>query len=146
MLNKQNNVKELVKILIGVAWIDGKLQPEERTYLNQVAQEKSVAQEPEIHSLLHNLRQVEAAECYQWVKEYLGDSPTTADYQNLLEAISGLIYSDSDVATEEAKLLTNLQSLALENNSPQPAQNTVIKEIQKLYRRWVEGIEVKKFP
>ena len=133
-----NNVK-LVKILIGSAWLDGKIQPEERTYLNRVAQEKGVAQDPEISPLLQDLRQIETAECYQWVQEYLGNSPSTADYQNLLEAISGLIYSDSDVDTEEAKLLTQLQLLDPANHEPQPAHNAVMKEIQKLYRRWVEG-------
>ena len=133
-----NNVK-LVKILIGSAWLDGKIQPEERTYLNRIAQEKGVAQDPEIYPLLQGLRQVETAECYQWVQEYLGNSPSTADYQNLLEAISGLIYSDSDVDTEEAKLLTQLQLLDPANHEPQPAHNAVMKEIQKLYRRWVEG-------
>ena len=133
-----NNVK-LVKILIGSAWLDGKIQPEERTYLNRIAQEKGVAQDPEIYPLLQDLRQIETAECYQWVQEYLGNSPSTADYQNLLEAISGLIYSDSDVDTEEAKLLTQMQSLDPANHEPQPAHNAVMKEIQKLYRRWVEG-------
>ena len=133
-----NNVK-LVKILIGSAWLDGKIQPEERTYLNQIAQEKGVAQDPEIYPLLQGLGQIETAECYQWVQEYLGDSPSTAHYQNLLEAISGLIYSDSDVDTEEAKLLTQLQLLDPVNHEPQPADNAVMKEIQKLYRRWVEG-------
>ncbi|PSB33343.1 tellurite resistance TerB family protein [Chlorogloea sp. CCALA 695] len=133
-----NNVK-LVKILIGSAWLDGKIQPEERTYLNRIAQEKGVAQDPEIYPLLQDLRQVETAECYQWVQEYLGNSPSTADYRNLLEAISGLIYSDSDVDTEEAKLLTQLQLLNPVTHEPQPAYNAVMKEIQKLYRRWVEG-------
>ena len=132
-----NNVK-LVKILIGSAWLDGKIQPEERTYLNRIAQEQGVAQDPEISPLLQDLRQIETAECYQWVQEYLGNSPSTADYQNLLEAISGLIYSDSDVDTEEAKLLTQLQLLDPANHEPQPAHNAVMKEIQKLYRRWVE--------
>jgi uncharacterized tellurite resistance protein B-like protein len=133
-----NNVKQLVKILIGAAWLDGKIQPEERTYLNRVAQEKGVAQDPEIYPLLHELRQVDSTECYQWVKDYLGNSPSTADYQNLLESISGLIYSDNNIDTEEAKLLTQLQLLDPENNSPQPVHNAVMRQIQKLYRRWVE--------
>ena len=133
-----NNVKQLVKILIGAAWIDGKIQPEERTYLNQIAQEKGVAQDPEIYPLLNELRQVEPKECYEWMKEYLGNSPSLTDYQNLLDSISGLIYSDNDIDTEEAKLLTQLQSLDPESNSPQPVHNAVMKQIQKLYRRWVE--------
>lgn len=133
-----NNVKQLVKILIGSAWLDGKIQPEERKYLDRVAQDKGVATEPEIYPLLHELRQVQTEECYEWVKEYLGDRPSSEDYQNLVEAISGLIYSDGDVATEEAKMLSKLQSLDPKNGSPQPAYNAVLKAIQKLYRRWVE--------
>jgi len=133
-----NNVKQLVKILIGAAWLDGKIQPEERKYLERVAQDKGVAKEPEIYPLLHELRQVQIEECYEWVKEYLGDRPSSEDYQKLVETISGLIYSDGDVATEEAKMLSKLQSLDPKNGSPQPAYNAALKAIQKLYRRWVE--------
>ena len=133
-----NNVKQLVKILIGAAWLDGKIQLEERKYLNQVAQDKGVATDPEIYPLLHELRQVQTTECYQWVKEYLGDRPSSEDYQKLVEAVSGLIYSDGDVDTEEAKMLSKLQSLDPKNGSPQPAYNAVLKAIQKMYRRWVE--------
>lgn len=133
-----NNVKQLVKILIGAAWLDGKIQPEERKYLERVAQDKGVATDPEIYPLLHELRQVQTAECYQWLKEYLGDRPSSEEYQNLVEAISGLIYSDGDVATEEAKMLSKLQSLDPKNDSPQPAHHAVLKAIQKLYRHWVE--------
>ena len=88
--------------------------------------------------MLHELRQVKIAECYEWVKEYLGDRPSSEDYQKLVETISGLIYSDGDVATEEAKMLSKLQSLDPKNGSPQPAYNAALKAIQKLYRRWVE--------
>lgn len=132
-----DSVKNLVKILIGAAWLDGKIQPEERQYLQQVAQEKGVATDPELQPLLNGFRAVQPTECYEWVRQYLGDRPSTEARQNLIEAISGLIYSDSDVAIEEAKLLTKLQSLNPANGSPQPGHNAVLKEIQKLYRRWV---------
>lgn len=133
------NVKNLVKILIGAAWLDGRIQPEERQYLHQVAKEKNVAADPDIHPLLYELRTVQPAECYEWVREYLGDRPSAEDYQKLIEAIGGLIYSDGEVAIEEAKLLTKLQSLNPENSSPQSVYHAVLKEIQKLYRRWVES-------
>ena len=132
------NVKNLVKILIGSAWLDGKIQAEERKYLHQIAQEKNVADDPEIRPFLYELKTVQPSQCYEWVKEYLGDRPTTEDCQNLIEAISGLIYSDGDVAIEEAKLLTKLQSFKAENDSTSSGHTTVLKRIQKLYRRWVE--------
>ena len=133
-----SSVKNLVKILIGAAWIDGRIQPEERQYLRKIAQEKGVAGDPEIQPLLHELVAVQPEQFYEWVKEYLGDRPSTQDSQNLIEAISGLIYSDGEVATEEAKLLTKLQQLSDTSDSTQPRHNGVLKQIQKLYRRWVE--------
>ena len=132
------NVKNLVKILIGSAWLDGKIQAEERKYLHQIAQEKNVADDPEIRPFLYELKTVQPSQCYEWVKEYLGDRPTTEDCQNLIEAISGLIYSDGEVAIEEAKLLTKLQSFKPENDSTSSGHTTALKKIQKLYRRWVE--------
>lgn len=125
--------KSLVKILIGAAWLDGKIQPEEREYLHQIAASEGLANDPEIQPLLNELRSVQPTECYQWIRDYLGDKPSPEDQQNLLEAISGLIYRDGEVAVEEAKLLTQLQSAS------QPGPNAALKQIQKLYHRWVDS-------
>ena len=138
MFANPSSVKNLVKILIGAAWLDGKIEPEERQYLRQIAQEKGVANDPEIQPWLDELVPVQPAQCYDWVKEYLGDRPSTEECQNLIEAISGLIYSDGEVATEEARLLTKLQELSQTNSSNQPLYHDILKQIQKLYRRWVE--------
>ncbi|HEY9852369.1 MAG TPA: TerB family tellurite resistance protein [Leptolyngbyaceae cyanobacterium] len=132
------DVKKLVKILIGAAWIDGKIQPEEREYLHRVAKEKGIEDDPEIKPLLYELRSVSPDECYRWVEEYLGEHPTSEECQNLIEAISALIYSDGNVANEEAKLLSRLQQLDPANESPQTMKTRVLGEIQKLYRRWVD--------
>jgi len=132
-----SSVKSLIKILIGAAWIDGVIQPEERQYLRRIAQENDLATDPEIKPWLYELISVQPAECYEWVKEYLGSSPSTEDYQNLLQAISGLIYSDGDVAIEEAKLLMKLQQIST-SESTQGGSNDILKQIQKLYRRWVD--------
>ncbi|MBD2449839.1 TerB family tellurite resistance protein [Nostoc sp. FACHB-152] len=133
-----SNVKNLVKILIGAAWIDGRIQPEERQYLREIAQAKGLSTDPEIKPWLYELVPVQPKECYAWVKEYLGDRPSLEDCESLIEAISGLIYSDGEVATEEARLLTKLQELAQLNDSAQPVYNALLKQIQQLYRRWVD--------
>ena len=138
MAANSTNVKKLVKILMGAAWIDGVIQPQERQYIRKIAQEQGVDSDPEIKPWLYELVTVKPAECYEWVKEYLGESPSTEDYQNLLQAISGLIYSDGEVATEEAKLLAKLQQLSNGNKSNEAGFNTILKHIQKLYRSWVE--------
>jgi hypothetical protein len=138
MTSQSSSTKNLVKILIGAAWIDGKIQPEERQYLRHIAQEQGVATDPEIKSWLYELVPVQPNECYDWVREYLGDRPTNEDYQNLIQAISGLIYSDGEVAVDEAKLLTTLQQLSEDNDANPAGLDIILKQIQKLYRRWLE--------
>lgn len=133
-----SNVKNLVKILIGAAWIDGKIQPEERQYLREIAQAKGLASDPEIKPWLYELVAVKPNECYTWLKEYLGDRPSLEDCENLIEAISGLIYSDGDVAIEEANLLTKVQDIAKQDDPNHSAHTILLKQIQQLYRRWVE--------
>ena len=138
-MTTNSNTKTLVKILIGAAWLDGKIQPEERRYLQQVARAKNLADDPEIRPLLNELRTVQPAECYEWIQAYLGDRPSETAYQSLIEAISGLIYSDGDVAVEEAKLLNKIESSHSEETEHRSIHNSAIQAIQKLYRRWVEA-------
>lgn len=131
------DIKILFKILVGVAWIDGKIQPEEREYLYRLAKEKGVDNDPEIYPWLYEFRTVSPSQCYEWVQEYLGDRPSSEKCQNLIEAISALIYSDSNVTSEEAELINSIQQLDPANNPPQSIQNAVLGSIQKLYKRWV---------
>lgn len=141
MTTSSPDVKTLIKILIGAAWIDGKIQPEEREYLHRIAKEKGVADDPEVQPFLYEFRPIKPDECYEWVRQYLGDRPTSEDCQQLLENISGLIYSDGTVDSEEAKLLTTLQNLDPSNENSEQVSNSVIKAIRKLYQRWVAKLE-----
>jgi uncharacterized tellurite resistance protein B-like protein len=134
-----HSIKLLIKILIGAAWIDGKVQLEERQYLHRIAQENGLAEDPDIKPLLHELRSVSAEECYQWIQEYLGDQPASADCQQLLEAISGLIYSDGTIANEEAKLLTRLQMLDARCESDF-SHISILTTIRALYKHYVSRI------
>jgi hypothetical protein len=126
--------QQLLKILFGAAWIDGIIQPEERLYLRQKAQEHGLASDPEIHTLLTELKSVQPTECYQWLQDYLGVNPKESDYQDLVEAISGLIYSDSNIQTQEAQLMVKLQELDPALDPHPTLLDKVLKHIQKLYR------------
>jgi len=78
---------------------------------------------------------VQPATCHEWVREYLGDRPSQEDCQKLLEAIS---VNFAVMATwRSRKLLTELQSADPANQAPQ-AYSGVLKEVQKLYSRWVD--------
>ena len=126
-MNTKAQSRLLMKILIGVAWLDGAIQPEERQYLAKVAQTHQLDLDHEIESLLAGRISLAAADCEQWIQEYLGDR-SIHDDDGLIEAISGLIYSDGDVAVAEAKLLVNIQSA--------PASTPpLVSKIQQLYKK-----------
>lgn len=130
-------VKEMMKILIGAAWLDGKIQPEEKSYLAKVAAQQGLAEDPEIKSLLADSYTVRPGQFYRWLEEHLGDRPTSEDYNRVIDAVSGLIYSDGDIDTKEAELLNRLQSLDVSQTSKESGGASVLKTIQKLYRRWI---------
>lgn len=133
-----NKMKQTLKILIGAAWIDGVIQPEERKYIRRIAKEYQLEEDPEIKPLLSELKVVKPEECYQWLQEYLGDNPTQADYQELLEKTSGLIYSDGDVDIREVRLIEKLQLQAPSLQSHFSVFDKLLKKIQKLYRQAIE--------
>jgi uncharacterized tellurite resistance protein B-like protein len=137
-MNKKTKTKQLMKILCGAAWIDGVITPEEREYLQKMATDNQLIEDSEIQSLLSEIKPVTTAECYQWLEEYLGKNHSHEDYEQLLEAISGIIYSDGDVDIQEAKLLSRLQDLDPENDPPQSIFDKLLTSIQKLYRKAVK--------
>ena len=139
LTQNKNKMKQILKILIGAAWIDGIIQPEERVYLRRVAVDFKLADDPEIKSLLSELKPIQPVECYQWLEEYLGDNPSTKDYQQLLEIISGLVYVDGYVDIREAKLIETIQSC--DPNNPECRNSIldkVLRKIQKLYKAAIE--------
>ena len=139
LTQNKNKMKHVLKILIGAAWIDGVIQPEERSYLRRMAEDFKLADDPEIKPLLSELRPIQATECYQWLEEYFGNNPSKEDYQQLLEAISGLVYSDGYVDIREAKLIETIQSC--DPNNPECRNSIldkVLRKIQKLYKAAME--------
>jgi uncharacterized membrane protein YebE (DUF533 family) len=130
--------QKLLKILIGAAWIDGVIEPEERKYLQRIAKELNLAKDPEIGVLLSEIKRVTPQECYQWIEEYTSNNPNINDYHDLLEKISALIYSDGYVDVRETKLIERLQ---LCNPSKQSCTNVlerVLKKIQKIYQKAIQ--------
>jgi uncharacterized tellurite resistance protein B-like protein len=135
----QTRTKTLLKILIGAAWIDGTIQAEERQYLRKLAQEQGLADDPELKPYLYELVQVKPEQCYQWIEEYLG-RPDSQRCSDLLEAISGLIYSDGSVEVAEAKLLNRIQEIEATCGNGHPSPGAILTSIQGLYRNWLEQL------
>jgi acetaldehyde dehydrogenase (acetylating) len=143
LMNTESGRRLLMKILIGVAWLDGELQPAESQYLAKVAQTHqmmgdgaTVDGDLEIESLLAGKTAVTIADCERWIQAYLGDK-SIYDDDLLIEAISSLIYSDGDVAISEAKLLTNIQSTPTVSA---PTTQPLVTKIRHLYQNWLQKI------
>lgn len=129
--------KQLFKVLLGAAWIDGEIQPAEREYLHEKASELGLADDPEVTDLLASDRAVVPADCYAWVEAYLGSHPSAADYQQLLEAIGAAVYSDGDIGTSEAELLSFLQTA---DPSSQPSRNKLLQTVRDIYRQAISAL------
>lgn len=138
-MNKSTKTKQLIKILIGAAWIDGVIQTEEREYLHRIATAYQVENDPELKPFLSELKPVQAQECYRWLTEYLGENHQEEDYQELIEALSGLIYSDGNVEVQEARLLTKLQELDPIYEQSKSPLDKLLEKIQKLYRKTISS-------
>jgi uncharacterized tellurite resistance protein B-like protein len=130
-------MKKILKILIGAAWLDGVIQPEERQYLRRIAAEFNLVDDPEIKPLLSELKTVQPQECYQWLEDYLGENHSTEDYLELLEKVSGLIYSDGFIDIREAKLIETVQTFEPITKSDRSTFDKLLKKIQKLYKKAV---------
>ena len=135
---KTRKTQKLLKILIGAAWIDGVIEPEERRYLHSVATELDLEDDPEIRALLSEIKQVTASECYQWIDEYTSDNSNIQDYQDLLEKISGLIYSDGYVDVRETQLIEKLQLCDPSKKACKNILDLVMEKIKKMYREAVQ--------
>ena len=133
----QNNSQDLFKILVAVAWIDGEIQSEEKDFLRKIAAEQNLEFS---EALLTNHQATSSEECYNLLRQYLGSHPNSEDYYNLLSAVSTLIYSDNDIATEEASLLTQIQSLDPQNSASNSTFDKLIGKIQKLYQKGVKSV------
>jgi uncharacterized membrane protein YebE (DUF533 family) len=136
---RTKKMKQILKIIIAAAWIDGVIQPEERAYLRRVAQDFELADDPEIRPLLSELRPVPATECYQWLEEYFGENHSAEDYHQLLEKISALVYSDGYVDVREAKLVEAIQSCDPANpDCKNSTWDRMLRKIRQVYKAAIE--------
>ena len=127
--------RDLLEILVSIAWIDGEIQPEEKKLLEKITVENDMASAGELPDLFAQYQNASTDQCYRLIEEYVGSNPDLTDYNNLLNAVSKLIYSDNDIATEEAELLTKLQSLDPQHSQQNSTLDRVIGKIQQLYQK-----------
>lgn len=116
--SRNNDVKQklLVRIVLGAAWADGKLEPSEVNYLHKILSEEALSEDPELQLFLH-----EPPSDYQmelWLVQYL----TCTDVPERLGAlaqIANLLMADGVVSTVEHDFLDEIHTL-MAQIPPQP--------------------------
>ncbi|MEM1368633.1 MAG: TerB family tellurite resistance protein [Cyanobacteria bacterium P01_H01_bin.15] len=100
MDTKQENL--LLKIVIGAAWSDRRLEPAEVEHFQQLLQQYHLHLDSALQKLLEQPVPLEQTEF--WLVEYLRDS-TNTERQRLLSEIASMLIADDNVSDIEHDLL-----------------------------------------
>jgi hypothetical protein len=122
----------MLKILIGSAWADRHVEPEEVAYLSNVLKRFHLDHDNELRSLLKTPVPMEQTE--RWLVAYLKDTPDS-ERLKLLAAIGNLLISDHVVSSVEHDLLDEFHELMAHIPAPPEPTPTVAEVAPKLLRR-----------
>ncbi len=135
--------KLMLKILIGSAWIDSQLEPQEITYIEKVLARLDLARDGELQELVKTA--VSPEQTQRWLVAYLKDSPDS-ERLKLLAAIGNLLISDEVVSSVEHDLLDEFHHLM--TTIPDPAEPMtsplsevgpkILKRVGQFFRRVVK--------
>lgn len=101
--------RPILRLLIGAAWLDGDMQPEERSYLQGLLAKYQLSTDPEFQDLMSRQVPITPAIFEQWLSAYLRQHPRREDVEALLEQISSVIYADSHIDAREAAVLCEIE-------------------------------------
>ncbi|MDX2273774.1 MAG: hypothetical protein NW237_17735 [Cyanobacteriota bacterium] len=132
-LDTQKAVTTL-KVVLGAAWADGRLQPEEIPSLREVIMDLGLQDHPEIRQWIQT--PVSPSDYRRSFQEYLNCHPTVAEREYLLKVVTRLIYADDEVSVEEAYILDGLRTM-VEQVQPDAAGGIPFAEFQALFGRLI---------
>lgn len=145
----EHKYKALLKVLVGIAWIDGEIAAEEVVYLKEMAQKLGLSQDPEIQALLRFDREISFQGCIQLISAYLDQDQSAKGYEDLFQSIRSLIQSDGLVSGPEKAFLQISQFLQGGLDNPKLAaqirQCTNLEETIALAKSWGYEIEAETF-
>jgi hypothetical protein len=131
-MDAEHQHKLMLKILIGSAWVDRHLEPEEVAYLGKVLTRFHLDRDTELQALLNT--PVLLPQTEQWLVAYLQDTPDS-ERLKLLAAIGNLLMSDHVVSSVEHDLLDEFHELMAHIPAPPEPIPTVAEAAPKLLQR-----------
>ncbi|MEN9205124.1 MAG: hypothetical protein Q6J68_03055 [Thermostichales cyanobacterium SZTDM-1c_bins_54] len=123
-----------LKVLLGAAWADGSLQPEELPILKRAVQQLGLKDYPQLRQLIQT--PMSGEDYRQAFREYLAFYPSQEERQTLLELVSELIYVDDQISPEESTILEQLRQ-SLQDLEPED-DNLNLSQFQNLFSRLLE--------
>ncbi|GAB4218032.1 MAG: hypothetical protein OHK0012_25060 [Synechococcales cyanobacterium] len=104
-----------LKVILGAAWADGTLQPEELPTLKTAVQHLGLSDYPGLRDLIQT--PMSGDDYRQAFRDFLAACPTQPERQYLLDTVTRLVYVDDQVSVEEAYILDQLRT-ALDGLEP----------------------------
>ncbi len=111
--------KELFKVLVAVAWIDGDVSEEENVYLTGLAYKCDLNDDPEVQDLLKFEQPIPFKDCLDLIRSYLDGHRSEEMFNQMVKSIKSLIKSDGVVASEEQAFLQVSNFLHEVHENPQ---------------------------
>ena len=130
-MDKADRKLLLLKILIGSAWVDQRLEPGELDYLKQVLDRHHLADNYELQAMLKQPVPVEATE--SWIVDYLARA-TEEQRDQLLMWVIGVITADGVIDASEQSFLIEYQGLM----SRIPPRPEAASDLAKALRQMVQ--------
>lgn len=123
-----------LKVLLGAAWADGSLQPEELPILKRAVQQLGLKDYPQLRQLIQT--PMSGEDYRQAFREYLAFYPSQEERQTLLELVRELVYVDDQISPEESTILEQLRQ-SLQDLEPED-DNLNLSQFQNLFSRLLE--------
>ncbi len=141
----ENEIKQklLIRIVLGAAWADGKLEPNEISYLHQILSEQALTEDPEIQTFFH-----EAPSDYQmelWLVQYLS-ATDVPERLGALAQIANLLMADGVVSSAEHDFLDEIHTLMAQipprpENLHKSTTDNLLSSLGKIMRRLVKSTQ-----
>ncbi len=131
--------KLLLKIVIGAAWVDRHLEPEEIDYFKQLLTQYDFHLDSELQELLQRPVPVEVTSLE--IVQYLKNS-TDTERLKLLSAIANMFMADENVSEIEHEVLDEYYEL-MANIPPIPeASPTLVETVGRFVKKLIGSIQV----
>lgn len=121
----------LLKVVIGSAWVDGQLEPEELDYLKNLLERHHLADDYELQAMLKHPIPIDATE--SWIVDYLARANEEQRDQLLMMVIT-VITADGVIDATEHSFLLEYQGLM----SRIPARPDTAPDLAKALRQMVQ--------